>query len=325
MTVTNQPPPGTAPAVSVLIPAYNVADYLDKSVGSALSQDVDVEVLVVDDCSTDNGATAEAMQKLEADPRVRGFRLPVNGGPSAARNKALEEARGEWIAFLDADDWFGPGRLSYMLKVAKDAGADAVTDDLFLIQEGAARPWATIYELAGWTQSEEGQLLSPAELCRQKWILQPMFRTAWIREHDLRFNTIRRSGEEDFEFYMDAMIRGVKWVTAREAHYYYLSRPGQLTSSRRIGDGLIASAEDMGRDPRIRDNAELAEAFAGRLEYIRKTQWIGLFADAVRGGHWLRAAGMAARSPRRLLDAAVAYRVRRRVGKMLLRGGSASA
>ncbi|HYW17314.1 MAG TPA: glycosyltransferase family 2 protein [Allosphingosinicella sp.] len=325
MTVTNQRTPEAPPAVSVLIPAYNVAEYLDKSVASALSQDVDVEVLVVDDCSTDGGATLEAIRRLEADPRVRGFSLPVNGGPSAARNKALEEARGEWIAFLDADDWFGPGRLSYMLKVAKDADADAVTDDLFLIQEGAAKPWATIYEIAGWKQSEEGQLLSAAELCRQKWILQPMFRTAWVREHDLRFNTIRRSGEEDFEFYMDAMIRGVKWVTAKEPHYFYLSRPGQLTSSRRIGDGLIASAEDMGRDPRIRDNAELSEAFAGRLEHIRTSQWVGLFADAVRGGHWLRAGAMVARSPLRLLDAAAAYRLRRRVGKMLLRGGSASA
>ncbi|HLL31930.1 MAG TPA: glycosyltransferase family 2 protein [Allosphingosinicella sp.] len=325
MTVANQRLAGTAPAVSVLIPAYNVADYLDKSVGSALSQDVDVEVIVVDDCSTDGGATAEAIRRLEADPRVRGFRLPVNGGPSAARNKALEEARGEWIAFLDADDWFGPERLSYLLKVAGAAGADAITDDLFLINEGAARPWATIYELAGWRQEEEGQPLSAAELCRQRWILQPMFRTAWIREHDLRFNTIRRSGEEDFEFYMDAMIRGVKWVTAREAHYFYLSRPGQLTRSRLIGEGLIASAEAMGRDPRIRDNAELAEAFAGRLEYIRTTQWVGLFADAVRGRQWLRAGAMVARSPRRIIDAAAAFRRRRRIGKMLMRGGSASA
>lgn len=325
MTVANQRVAIPTPAVSILIPAYNVADYLDKSVASALGQDVDVEVIIVDDCSTDDGATAEAMRRLEADPRVRGFHLPVNGGPSAARNKGLEEARGEWIAFLDADDWFGPGRLPYLLKVAKDAGADAITDDLLLINEGAAKPWATIYELAGWKQAEEGELLSPAELCRQRWILQPMFRTAWVREHDLRFNTIRRSGEEDFEFYMDAMIRGVKWVTAKEAHYFYLSRPGQLTRSRLIGEGLIASAEAMARDPRIKDNAELAQAFAGRLEYIRTSQWVGLFADSVRERQWLRAGAMLARSPWRIVDAAAAFRRRRRIGKMLLRGGSVTA
>ncbi|MFL6845437.1 MAG: glycosyltransferase family 2 protein [Allosphingosinicella sp.] len=324
MTVANQR--GSAgPAVSVVMPAYNVAAYLNKSVGSALAQDVEVEVLVVDDCSTDDGATAEAIRRLEADPRVRGFSLPVNGGPSAARNKGLEEARGEWIAFLDADDWFAPGRLAYLLEVARKAGADAITDDLALINEGADKPWTTVYELTGWKQAEEGEPLSAAELCRRDWILQPMFRTAWLREKDVRFNTIRRSGEEDFEFYMDAMLRGVKWVTARKALYFYLSRPGQLTRSRRIGEGLIASAEAMARDPRIQRDPDLAEAFGGRLERIRAAQWIGLFTDALRERHWFSAGAMAARSPRRIVDAAAALRRRRRIGKLLRRDASATA
>jgi succinoglycan biosynthesis protein ExoO len=311
------------PAVSVVMPAYNVASYLDKSVGSALDQGIGVEVLIVDDCSTD--ATPDVIRRLEADPRVRGFRLAVNGGPSAARNKGLDEARGEWVAFLDADDWFAPGRLPYLLQVARTAGADAITDDLALINEGADKPWTTVYELTGWTQAEEGQLLSAAELCRRDWILQPMFRTAWLRERGVRFNTIRRSGEEDFEFYMDAMLRGVKWVTTRKALYYYLSRPGQLTRSRRIGEGLIASAEAMARDPRIQRDPELAHAFGARLDRIRAAQWIGLFADALRDRQWLRAGAMAARSPGRIVDAAAAFRRRRRIDKLLERDGSASA
>jgi succinoglycan biosynthesis protein ExoO len=326
MTVADQRAPGGLPTVSVVMPAYNVAAYLDKSVSSALAQDVAVEVLVVDDCSTDDGATAEAIRRLEAaDPRVRGFRLPVNGGPSAARNKGMEEARGEWIAFLDGDDWFAAGRLSYLVEVARAAGADAITDDLALINEGADKPWTTVYELTGWEQSKDGQELSAAELCRRDWILQPMFRTAWLREHDLRFNTIRRSGEEDFEFYMEAMLRGVKWVTARKALYFYLSRPGQLTRSRRIGEGLIASAEALARDPRLQSDGELARAFGDRLERIRAAQWIGLLADAVRDRKWLRATGMVVRSPRRLADAAAAARRRRRIGRLLSRDESARA
>ena len=58
MTVADQRVSQPGPVVSVLIPAYNVADYLDKSVASALAQDVEVEVVIVDDCSTDAGATA---------------------------------------------------------------------------------------------------------------------------------------------------------------------------------------------------------------------------------------------------------------------------
>ncbi|HEU0098283.1 MAG TPA: glycosyltransferase family 2 protein [Allosphingosinicella sp.] len=308
MSVADQPVPERAPTVSVLIPAYNVADYLEEAVASALAQEVDLEVVVVDDGSTD--ATPETVRRLEADPRVRGFRLPVNAGPSAARNKALDEARGEWIAFLDADDWFAPGRLAYLLKVAEAAGAEAVTDDLLLINEGADKPWTTIYEITGWTQSEEGRPLTAAELCRHDWIIQPMFRRAWLQAHGLRFHTIRNWAGEDFEFYMNAMLLGVKWVTARDACYYYRSRPGQLTGLRTIAAGIIESLEAMARDERVRADPELARAMSDRIGRVRSAQWVGLLADAVRGGRWLRAAAMVLRSPARIADAAAALRRR---------------
>ncbi|HEX8379924.1 MAG TPA: glycosyltransferase family 2 protein [Allosphingosinicella sp.] len=324
MTVADQPVLRPAPVVSVLIPAFNVADYLDKSVGSALAQDVEVEVLIVDDCSTDGGATAAAIRRLEADPRVRGFRLPVNGGPSAARNKGLDEARGEWVALLDADDWFAPGRLSYLLEVAGAADADAVSDDQLLISQGADKPWASIYELSGWKQTEEGRLLTAAEMCRRDWILKAMFRTAWLRRHGLRFHTVRHSAGEDFEFYMNALLCGVKWVAARKAMYFYMARPGQLTAGRSIADGLIESAEAMAGDARIQRDPELARAFAERLERIRAARWVGLLADELRGRNWLRAAAMAARSPRRIADAAAALRRRRRIGGLLRRNGAAT-
>jgi succinoglycan biosynthesis protein ExoO len=309
MTVANQRVTGR-PAVSVLIPAYNVADYLDASVASALGQDVEVEVIIVDDCSTDGGATAAAIRRLEADPRVRGFRLPSNGGPSAARNKGLDEARGEWIALLDADDWFAPGRLAYLLEVAETAGADAVSDDQMLITDGAEKPWTTIYELAGWKQDEEGRRLSPAEMGRRDWILKPMFRTAWLRSSGLRFHLVRNRAGEDFEFFMNAMLLGVHWVAAREARYFYRSRPGQLTGDRAIAAGIIESLEAMARDPRISNDPELARAFSDRIGRVRTAQWVGLLADAVRGRRWLRAVAMVARSPARIADAFAALRRR---------------
>jgi succinoglycan biosynthesis protein ExoO len=310
MTIADQRESRPAPAVSVLIPAFNVAGYLDKSVGSALAQDVEVEVLIVDDCSTDGGATAAAIRRLEADPRVRGFRLPVNGGPSAARNKGLDEARGEWVAFLDADDWFAPGRLSYLLKVAGAAGADAVSDDQLLIREGDDKPWMSIYELAGWKQAEEGRLLSAVEMCRRDWIIKAMLRTAWLRRHELRFHTVRNWAGEDFEFYMNAILSGARWVTAREARYFYRSRPGQLTGNRSLAEGIIESLEAMAKDPRISGNAELSGALSDRIGRVRRGQWVGSFVDAVRAGRWLRAAAMALRSPARLADAVAALRRR---------------
>jgi glycosyltransferase involved in cell wall biosynthesis len=98
---------GAAPSVSVVIPAYNSADYLADAIESSVGQDYDgpIEVIVVDDGSTDD--TAEV---AESYPAVRLFRQD-NQGPAAARNVAIEAAAGEVIAVLDSDDKMLPGRL----------------------------------------------------------------------------------------------------------------------------------------------------------------------------------------------------------------------
>ena len=97
-----------APCVSVIIPAYNCAAYIRDALESVLAQDYrNLEVIVVDDGSTDG--TADAIAPLQQ--RIRLVRQP-NSGPAAARNHALAIAQGEYIAFLDADDLWLPGKIS---------------------------------------------------------------------------------------------------------------------------------------------------------------------------------------------------------------------
>jgi glycosyltransferase involved in cell wall biosynthesis len=96
----------TRPTVSVVIPCYNTERYLGDALRSVLTQDVPpLEVLVIDDGSTDGSAALAA----SFGPPVRVLSQP-NCGVSAARNHGLREARGEWIAFLDADDVWVPGK-----------------------------------------------------------------------------------------------------------------------------------------------------------------------------------------------------------------------
>lgn len=101
--------------LSVITPVYNGAAYLAESVESALGNGFpELEVLIVDDGSTDE-SRAVAQRLVEAHPeQVRLLTHPggVNRGISASRNLALEAARGEWIAFLDADDRWLPGHLA---------------------------------------------------------------------------------------------------------------------------------------------------------------------------------------------------------------------
>lgn len=95
--------------VSIIMPSYNTAPYIEETIQSVLNQTyTNWELLIVDDCSTDN--TDEILSKI-SDPRIRLFKNEENSGAAVSRNKALREAKGQWIAFLDSDDLWMPKKL----------------------------------------------------------------------------------------------------------------------------------------------------------------------------------------------------------------------
>ena len=108
----------TAPKVTVLMPAYNAAKYIGESIQSVLDQTYsDWELLIVNDGSTDN--TVEIVESY-SDPRIRLLNNPENLRLIKTLNRGLAEARGEFIARLDADDLASPGRLKLQVKALDD-------------------------------------------------------------------------------------------------------------------------------------------------------------------------------------------------------------
>ncbi len=103
---------GAHPSVSVIIPAFNASALLPDAIESALRQTAGTpEVIVIDDGSTDS--TADVVQQFQT--RIRYFRQP-NSGAAAARNNGISRATGDFIAFLDADDWWHPTKLEHQLR-----------------------------------------------------------------------------------------------------------------------------------------------------------------------------------------------------------------
>ena len=95
--------------VSIIMPAYNTGRFLRESVNSVLAQTyTEWELIIVDDCSTDDG---DAVAATFSDPRIRYLKNETNSGAAVSRNRALREARGRWIAFLDSDDVWYPEKL----------------------------------------------------------------------------------------------------------------------------------------------------------------------------------------------------------------------
>ena len=109
------------PKVSVVLPTFERWPLLLRALTSVLEQtDVDLEVLVIDDCSSDG---TPARLAAIADPRLRVLRQETNQGVARARNRAIEAAQGEWVAFLDDDDFWAPTCLREHLRAIDDAGA----------------------------------------------------------------------------------------------------------------------------------------------------------------------------------------------------------
>lgn len=105
--------------VSVIMPSYNTAEYIKETIQSVLAQTYDNwELIIVDDCSTDN--TDEVVADFLSDTRIRYIKNDINSGAALSRNRALREANGKWIAFLDSDDLWEPQKLEKQIAFMKD-------------------------------------------------------------------------------------------------------------------------------------------------------------------------------------------------------------
>lgn len=116
------------PAISVIIPVYNVEAYLRECLNSVVRATTDFEVIVVDDCSPDNSAAIVA-EIASTDDRVRYVRNETNIGLGPSRNIGLQHASGDYIIFLDSDDSMTPGSLESIASLASATQADLIVFD----------------------------------------------------------------------------------------------------------------------------------------------------------------------------------------------------
>lgn len=104
--------------VSVIIPVHNGTKYVCQAIDSALVQDVPLEILVIDDGSRDN--LDQVMKRYQSEPRIRYLKNEKNIGVAATRNRGVSLARGNYIAFLDADDYWMKDKLKKQLALMKE-------------------------------------------------------------------------------------------------------------------------------------------------------------------------------------------------------------
>jgi succinoglycan biosynthesis protein ExoO len=211
--------------------SYNAEPYIEAAIRSALSQEgVAVEVVIVDDASTDR--TADIAETLaRKDDRVRLLRQRENAGPAAARNLALAQAKGEWIAVLDADDAIEPERTTHLLDLADATAADIVADNLIPFDD------VTGHELPAALArgpSDYVFVVTPADYMRSNILLgrgfalgylKPMVRSSLLSRHPIRYDSTVHLGE-DFLFCLEALFLGARYVVSTQPYYRYRMKRG---------------------------------------------------------------------------------------------------
>lgn len=104
--------------VSIIMPSYNTGKFIKETINSVIAQTYsNWELIIVDDCSTDN--TDEIVKSIN-DNRIIYLKNETNSGAAISRNKALREAKGRWIAFLDSDDLWKNDKLEKQIKFMKE-------------------------------------------------------------------------------------------------------------------------------------------------------------------------------------------------------------
>lgn len=218
-------------SVSVIIPVYNSAATLPRAVESARRQTLtDIELIIVNDGSTD-GTEAMARELARADGRIRVLSMPQNQGKPAAMNTAIAEAQADWVAVLDADDWYAPDRLSMLRAAGEREAVDLIADNQFLYDDGADR-----VVRAAFPSSDGDRMLDVRSFTAGSdpyadfdfGMLKPMVRTSFIRRTGLRYRETAKLSE-DFLYLVEFFAANGRAFLLAEPHYYWRQAFGSIS------------------------------------------------------------------------------------------------
>ncbi|MBM6752472.1 glycosyltransferase family 2 protein [Mediterraneibacter glycyrrhizinilyticus] len=210
------------PLVSVIIPVYNVEQYLKQCLDSVLAQTLsDVEVICVNDSSTD-GSLKILEEYAGKDRRITVVTQP-NRGAGAARNKGLSMATGKYLSFLDADDFFEPDMLKLAYEKAEEDKADFVvfnSDQYYTEKDKFVEvAWTLrLKEIPPYTPFNHRQMTDNIFKVFVGWAWDKLYNREFVERHDLLFQEQRTSNDLFFVFSAVAIAERISVVNKVLAH-----------------------------------------------------------------------------------------------------------
>lgn len=222
-------PPPCRPAVTFVMPAYNVAPYIDEAIGSIVAQSfADWELIVVDDCSTDD--TADKAREWERrEPRVRVLQTELQTGSAfIPRKTAIEAARSGLICCVDTDDCIAPDFMELMMRRRRDTGADIVYPSMWSLDYTASRRLLPL-DTGLYDKTMEGR--DAVRLTLGDWDINT---NGALKERRLYMSLYERMPDFPSHTFADELltrylIYDASMVAFSDAAYYYRSNPESIT------------------------------------------------------------------------------------------------
>jgi glycosyltransferase involved in cell wall biosynthesis len=254
------------PMVSIIVPVYNVERYLERCIDSLLRQTLDdFEILLINDGSTDASLSIAERYAANYPTKIKLHSKP-NGGLGDARNYGIERARGEFIGFIDSDDYVDPQMYQKMLKVALDDQCDVVMCDILYEWEGQERRMrAKGWRRAAHFDSKKMLFLSPL------FAWNKLYHQRFFKEMKLRYP--KALWYEDIPVTLPVFAKALNVGYVEEVLVHYLQR----------GTSIMAAVDS----PKLRDifsvldqtlnyfkHEDLYDLFASELEYVALEQLI---------------------------------------------------
>lgn len=218
------------PRISLIVPVYNASSYIEDCLASLVAQTMDeIEVLLVDDHGSDD-SMLRAQRYVEAHPSKKQFRYlatPHNMGPGPARNVGVEEAKGEYVGFVDSDDVVSVDFCEQLYKAAKEHDADLVYCQAELVKPNETTPLRNPVIESGAFEGE-----------RRKYFLTHyttlfvsfLYRRALLSEYGINFPATRSA--EDSYFLTCALLATKRMACVDRAMYRYLVHEESLSEVR---------------------------------------------------------------------------------------------
>ncbi|WOD20696.1 glycosyltransferase family 2 protein [Paraburkholderia kirstenboschensis] len=267
-----------AASVTVVMANFNGERWIGEAIRSVQRQSLeDWELIVADDASTD--ASVEIVRAFARDDfRIRLLTARINAGPSTARNRALECARGRWITFLDSDDVLAEGRLESLMQLAETSDQGFVADDLLIMDENGLLTGHSLLGLEGFRSFDAVSLVRAPRLA----YLKPMISAGLMTQ--LRYEERLRSGE-DFDMLLRLLVKYDARISVYPPMgYRYRRRSGSLSTDRSADRQALRGMLDANTCFRASHtlSGSLATACARRDRSLKASlQWVDV-TEAIR-------------------------------------------